>query len=74
MTRPCPWQWWQVRAIEKKPWVSRTSPAPPQVGQVRGPVPGFAPEPLQVAHGFGRGMVMRAVVPNAASSKAISRW
>ncbi len=74
MTRPAPWQWWQVRAMEKNPCVSRISPAPPQVGQVFGPVPGFAPEPWQVSQGFGRGMVMRDTVPKAASSKPISRW
>ena len=72
ITRPDPPQWWQVRAMEKKPWVSRISPEPPQVGQARGPVPGLAPLPWQDSQGRARGMVMRATVPKAASSKPIS--
>ena len=35
--------------MEKKPWVARTRPAPPQVLQVVGLVPGLAPEPSQVS-------------------------
>jgi hypothetical protein len=74
MTRPMPPHWWHVRAMEKKPCVMRISPTPPQVGQVRGPVPGFAPVPLHESQRFGRAMSMREVVPNAASSKLTSRW
>ena len=33
MISPRPWQVGQVRSIEKKPWLARTRPWPPQVGQ-----------------------------------------
>ena len=35
----------------KKPWLARTLPEPPQVGQLDGCVPGLAPEPVQVVAG-----------------------
>ena len=59
--------------MEKKPCVSRISPEPPQVPHVFGLVPGFAPEPWQVSHRRGRGILSRAVVPKAAFSKEIFR-
>ena len=47
-TSPRPWQVGQVRSMWKKPpWLARTRPAPPQVGQVFGLVPGLEPEPEQ---------------------------
>ena len=47
-TSPRPWQVGQVRSMWKKPpWLARTRPAPPQVEQVLGLVPGFEPEPVQ---------------------------
>jgi len=72
ITRPAPPQCWQVRAMEKKPWVNRSSPVPPQVGQARGPVPGLAPEPWHSSQVLARGTVTWMVVPKAASSKPIS--
>ena len=49
-TSPRPWQVGQVRSMWKKPpWLARTRPAPLQVGQVFGLVPGFAPEPEQTS-------------------------
>ena len=49
-TSPRPWQVGQVRSMWKKPpWLARTRPAPPQVGQVFGLVPGFEPEPEQMS-------------------------
>ena len=74
MTRPPPPQAGQARAMEKKPWLTRISPAPPQVVQTFGLVPGLAPEPLQVAQSSRRGMTTSLEPPNAASSKVISRW
>ena len=35
--------------MAKKPWAARTRPAPPQVGQVTGLVPGLAPPPSQAS-------------------------
>src|SRR6516164_3132754 len=49
MISPRPWQEGQVRSMVKKPWLARTLPAPLQVGQEAGCVPGLAPEPLQLA-------------------------
>ena len=43
MISPRPWQEGQVRSMVKKPWLARTLPAPPQVGQVDGLVPALAP-------------------------------
>ena len=74
MTRPCPWQWWQVRAMEKKPWVSRSSPVPPQVGQARGEVPGLAPEPWHGSQRRALGISRIFSTPKAASSRVSSRW
>ena len=39
MISPRPWHDGQVRSMVKKPWLARTLPAPPQVGQVEGCVP-----------------------------------
>ena len=41
---PRPWQFGQVRSMVKKPWLARTLPWPPQVGQVVGLVPAWAPD------------------------------
>ena len=71
--RPLPRQWPQVRATLKKPCWKVTWPAPRQVGQVTGSVPGAAPLPEQVSQRSARGMRICASVPNAASSKLRSR-
>ncbi len=42
---PVPWQSWQGSLNPKAPWLRLTTPAPLQVGQTRGLVPGFAPLP-----------------------------
>ena len=49
MISPRPWQVGQVRSMVKKPWLARTLPWPPQVGQVVGLVPALAPVPLHVS-------------------------
>src|SRR3989449_1715920 len=54
MTLPVPWHWPQVREIWKNPCVIRSSPAPWQVGQVFGPVPGLVPDPWQTEHSLWR--------------------
>ena len=40
--------------IEKKPWLSESTPRPPQRGHTRGEVPGFAPEPAAGPARLGR--------------------
>ena len=74
MTWPEPWQWWQVRAMEKKPWVSRSSPEPPQTGQALGAVPGLAPLPRQGSQRRVLGISSSFSTPKAASSSESSRW
>src|SRR5438105_11936569 len=71
-TLPAPWQWEQVREIWKNPCVIRSSPAPWQVGQVLGEVPGFAPEPWQVEHCLCRWILTLASLPTAASVQLTS--
>jgi hypothetical protein len=45
----------QARSTAKKPWVARTRPAPPQVPQTVGLVPGLAPEPSQTSQVMAAG-------------------
>ncbi len=71
-TRPAPLHWLQVRATAKKPWVKRTSPAPPQVGQVRSCFE-REPVPSHSAQRLGRGILTDTSLPKAASSKVTSR-
>ena len=71
--RPVPRQWLQVRATLKKPCWNVTWPAPRQVGQLVGFVPGAAPLPEQEEQVSARGMRSCVSVPKAASSKEISR-
>ena len=52
-----------MRSRVKKPWVWRTLPAPPQVGQVFGLVPALAPEPEQASQVTEVGMRTCAVLP-----------
>ena len=73
MTRPAPPQDWQVRSMVKKPWLARTLPLPPQVGQAEGRVPTFAPEPLQVSQATIAWTRIEADLPRKASSRLISR-
>src|SRR5690349_825804 len=73
ITSPRPWQFGQVRSMEKNPCVARTLPAPPQVGQVLGLEPDFAPEPEQASQVMEVGIFSSAVVPWKASSREISR-
>ena len=71
--RPAPRQWEQVRATLKNPCWNVTCPEPRHVGQVVGRVPGAAPLPEHVEQASARGMRIWVSVPNAASSKEISR-
>src|SRR5512136_581056 len=48
-------------------------PEPLHLGQVRGEVPGLAPEPLQTSHSSVLGTCSSFSVPLAASSSVISR-
>jgi hypothetical protein len=73
MTLPEPWQRGQVCAIEKGPCEMRTWPAPRHAGQVVGCVPGFAPLPWQLSHGFIAGMRILVSKPCAACSSVSSR-
>ncbi len=61
--RPEPPQRGQVRSIEKKPWVARTRPAPPQVAQAVGLVPGLQPEPLQSSQAREAGTLISTAEP-----------
>ncbi len=63
MTLPRPWQFGQVRSIEKKPCVARTRPWPPQVGQVFGFEPALAPEPEQTSQVVAVGILRLTVSP-----------
>ena len=63
ITWPRPWQPTQVRSRVKKPWVWRTLPAPPQVGQVFGFEPALAPAPEQASQVTDVGMRTCAVLP-----------
>src|SRR5438132_10795412 len=72
-TLPLPWQWPHGRAIWKKPWVSRSSPVPWQVGHCLGAVPDLAPEPRHESQVLCRGIFTFASVPKAASVKVTSR-
>ena len=72
ITWPRPWQAEQVRSSVKKPWVWRTLPLPPQVGQVFGLVPALAPVPEQASQVTDVGMRTCAVLPAKASSSVIS--
>jgi hypothetical protein len=62
----------QVVAIEKKPELRRTWPAPPQVGQTFLPLPLSAPLPLQALQLSLRLNVISSFFPNTASANGIS--
>ena len=63
MTSPRPWQFGQVRSMEKKPCVARTRPEPPQVGHCFGFEPGLAPVPEQASQVIEVGILSSAVLP-----------
>src|SRR3990170_2774961 len=73
ITEPAPWQEGQVLATLKNPCWNLTCPAPRQVEQATGVVPGFAPEPPQVLHATVLGTLTVFSVPKADSSNVISR-
>ncbi|MNH18341.1 hypothetical protein D3C79_780400 [compost metagenome] len=73
MILPWPWQRGQVCCTEKKPCCMRTWPIPPQVGQVDGVEPFFAPLPSQGWQLTSVGTRMLTVVPRTASSRFSSR-
>src|SRR5207302_5962120 len=52
---PLPPHWLQARETAKKPWVKRTSPAPPQVGHWRVCLL-FEPVPAHSSQRLGRGI------------------
>lgn len=62
----------QVRSSVKKPCACRTRPAPPQVVQTFGLVPGLAPEPEQASQATATGILICAVLPVKASSSVMS--
>src|SRR5699024_5428798 len=74
MRVPVPEQSGQGREKPKAPRSSETSPLPLQVPQVRGLVPGFAPEPWQLVQGAALVSRMGTVTPLVASrnSRVIS--
>ena len=49
--------------MEKKPWLARTRPAPPQPLQVVGLVPGLAPVPSQASQVRAAGTTMSTSAP-----------
>src|SRR5262245_12746842 len=72
MISPRPWQLGHVRSMVKKPWLARTLPLPPQVGQADGRVPERAPVPLQVVQVTLVGTRICALLPAYASGSVIS--
>ena len=72
MISPRPWQDGHVRSMVKKPWLARTLPAPPQVGQAEGWVPVLAPLPVQTSQVTLVGTRICAVLPAYASGSVIS--
>jgi hypothetical protein len=69
ITVPLPRQRGHGCESAKKPWLSETTPRPLHCGQIRGAVPGFAPEPPQVWHAVSTSTGTRTVTPFSASSK-----
>ena len=69
MISPRPPHCGQGWLIEKKPWLSESTPRPPQRGQTCGLVPGSAPLPPQVAQAACFGTVTGIWVPLIAWSK-----
>ena len=60
---PRPWQVGHVRSIAKKPCCARTRPMPPQVAQVLGLEPFFAPVPEQGSQVAEVGIFSDAALP-----------
>ena len=71
MTSPRPWHPGQVRSSVKNPWAWRILPEPPQVGQVLGFDPAFAPVPEHASQVTEVGMRIWAALPENASSSVI---
>ncbi len=59
--------------MAKKPWVALTRPAPPQLPQTVGVVPGLAPEPSQLSQVIEAGTVISTSEPAKACSRVISK-
>src|SRR5258708_12158692 len=72
MICPVPPHWLHGRETEKNPCVNRSSPVPPQVGQLRAE-PLLEPDPLQTSQRLGFGIRTFTSLPKAASSNEISR-
>src|SRR5581483_2852265 len=68
MRRPVPRQSRHGSEKPKWPWLFVTRPWPPQVGQVRGLVPGFEPEPPQLVQRAGLVNRSPTVAPCTASA------
>ena len=49
--------------MAKKPWAERMRPAPPQVPQTVGWVPGLAPEPSQTSQATVEGTTISTSAP-----------
>ena len=73
MMVPAPLHAGQVCWIEKKPCCMRTWPAPPQVPQAVGEVPGLAPLPPQLPQPSGREISIEAVRCNPFTLSATVR-
>ena len=73
ITLPEPPQRGQARSMEKKPWLARTRPWPPQVWQLCACVPGRAPDPSQVSQVMAAGTLISTSAPANACSSVISR-
>ena len=74
---PSPWQRGQALTLTIWPSIvwrtERTSPRPLHCGQVIGSVPGLAPSPPHVSHGWRTVNSISFSVPWTASSKVIRR-
>ena len=66
---PAPPQFEQGCDMEKIPWLSVSTPRPLHTGHTLGEVPGLAPVPRQVAHGWDVGTARGTCAPSTAWSK-----
>src|SRR5688572_10119752 len=74
MIDPRPWQLRHGVENENMPWLSSTTPRPPQTGQRSGYVPGLAPDPWHVEHWASLVNCSVVVMPRTASSKSSVSW
>jgi hypothetical protein len=70
MIDPLPWQFRHGEENENRPWLSSTTPRPPQTPQTCGWVPGLLPDPAQVEHWASLVRYSVVVSPVAASAKS----